>query len=545
VQLGRLWLLGVLAVTFGAVVPTGSARFSPMRTSAAGTLVFGAEQGGGPDWCLNQHIDVDCSAAWNTVFEAPVIRGAFLLTPKFRYKPDLISRNTLQTKPLRLTYYIRKNARWSDGVPVTAQDFRFTWLQKINPKYNGHITTEGWEDISDVAGRGKVVRITFKKTFAAWRALFDYVLPAHALEGEDLTTVWEGEKGIVNPKSGKPIGDGPFVMTKFDRGCCITLARNPGRWHGSRAKLRSIVFRFITNTNSELQAMRSGEVDAIYPTPQPQLAELRRQHGLKVQSNLGLGWEHIEIQQGAKGNPLAKRKWARQALISALNRSAATRAVFASLNPRIKVLNSLTRLTNMPGYRPSFGKWAYSPRRVASIMRAHGCAKAADGIFRCGGTKFSFDLSSTAGNGQRELAFTILQAEAAKAGVELRNAFAPAGTFFANLAAHNFDLGMFGYRVALDPHYDVSLYACDGDGNITEYCNGRVTALLKKSDLTLNLATRIKLVNRADKIMADDVPMIPLFQAPTYFVYKASVHGIVDNAGLGGPSWNAEAWSKG
>ena len=133
-QLGRLWLLGVLAVTFGAVVPTGSARFSPMRTSAAGTLVFGAEQGGGPDWCLNQHIDVDCSAAWNTVFEAPVIRGAFLLTPKFRYKPDLISRNTLQTKPLRLTYYIRKNARWSDGVPVSAQDFRFTWLQKINPK---------------------------------------------------------------------------------------------------------------------------------------------------------------------------------------------------------------------------------------------------------------------------------------------------------------------------------------------------------------------------------------------------------------------------
>jgi ABC-type transport system substrate-binding protein len=73
----------------------------------------------------------------------------------------------------------------------------------------------------------------------------------------------------------------------------------------------------------------------------------------------------------------------------------------------------------------------------------------------------------------------------------------------------------------------------------------RVTALLKQSDLTLNLGTRIKLVNRAGKIMADDVPMIPLFQRTTYFVYKAPVHGIVDNAGPGGPSWNAEAWSKG
>jgi peptide/nickel transport system substrate-binding protein len=539
-MLGRLWLAAVLVLAAASLVPSSSAR-----VALSNTLVFGAEQGGGPDWCLNQHIDIDCSAAWNTVFEAPVIRGAFLVTPKFRYKPDLISRYTLRTKPLRLTYYIRKNARWSDGVPVTVGDFRFTWLQKINPKYAGHITTEGWEDIQDVAGHGKVVRITFKKTFAAWRGLFDYVLPAHALQGEDLTTVWESERGIVNPKSGKPIGDGPFVMTKFDRGCCITLVRNPGRWHGARAKLRSIVFRFITNTNSELQAMRSGEVDAIYPTAQAQLAELRRQRGVKVQSNLGLGWEHIEIQEGAHGNPLAKQKWARQALVSSLNRRAAARAVFAQLNPRIKVLNSLTRLTNMPGYRPHFAKWTYSPARVASIMRAHGCAKAADGIFRCGGTKFGFDFSSTAGGGQRELAFTILQAEAAKAGVELRFAFAPAGTFFANLTAHDFDLAMFGYTVALDPHYDVSLYACDGDGNITEYCNARVTALLKKSDLTLNLARRTELVNRAGEIMADDVPMIPLFQKTTYFVFRASVHGIVDNAGPGGPSWNAEAWSKG
>jgi ABC-type transport system substrate-binding protein len=104
---------------------------------------------------------------------------------------------------------------------------------------------------------------------------------------------------------------------------------------------------------------------------------------------------------------------------------------------------------------------------------------------------------------------------------------------------------MFGYLVALDPHYDVLLYACDSDGNITEYCNERVTALLKKSDLTLNLTARIKLVNLAGKIMADEVPMIPLFQKTTYFVYKASVRGIVDNAGPGSPSWNAEAWSKG
>jgi ABC-type transport system substrate-binding protein len=46
-------------------------------------------------------------------------------------------------------------------------------------------------------------------------------------------------------------------------------------------------------------------------------------------------------------------------------------------------------------------------------------------------------------------------------------------------------------------------------------------------------------------VLANDVPMIPLYQRPTYLVYKTSVHGMVDNASSQGPSFNAENWSKG
>ena len=45
--------------------------------------------------------------------------------------------------------------------------------------------------------------------------------------------------------------------------------------------------------------------------------------------------------------------------------------------------------------------------------------------------------------------------------------------------------------------------------------------------------------------MGNDVPMIPLFQRPTYLVYKTSVKGMVDNPSSQGPSFNAEAWTKG
>jgi peptide/nickel transport system substrate-binding protein len=545
----RLWLLAGALLAALAIAATGSARVNgPDGASAskAGTLVFGAEQGGGPDWCLNLILDVDCNAFWNVVFQTPVIRGAFLVTPDFKYKPDLISRYQLQTRPMRVTYYIRKNARWSDGVQVTGKDWRFTWQTATNPKYKEHIDPLGWEDIRSVSGNGKVVKVTFKKNFAAWRGLFNYVLPQHALSGTDMLTVWND--CICNPKKGNtPISNGPFLLTRFDRGAGITLTKNRRGWYGKPAKLDSIVFRFITNTNSEIQAIRSGEVDAIYPQPQLALADLRNQSGLRVVTHLGLQWEHIQIQQGAKGNPLAKQKWLRQALITSLNRSAAARALYGTLNPRVGVLNSVSRLTNEKTYNPKhFNKWNYNPAKVNQMMNAHNCSKGGDGIFRCGGTKVSFDFASTTGNALRALAFTIFQDQAQRAGIELRNGFVPAGTLFGSkLPAHDFDLAMFTQIVTTDPHYVVSTFSCGSPSNYFEYCNRTVTNLLGRSDRELNDAKRLALVNRAGAIMGNDVPVIPLFQRPTYFVFKTSVKGMVDNPTSQGPSFNAENWSKG
>jgi peptide/nickel transport system substrate-binding protein len=545
----RLWLLAGALLAALAIAATGSARVNgPDGASAskAGTLVFGAEQGGGPDWCLNLILDVDCNAFWNVVFQTPVIRGAFLVTPDFKYKPDLISRYQLQTRPMRVTYYIRKNARWSDGVQVTGKDWRFTWQTATNPKYKEHIDPLGWEDIRSVSGNGKVVKVTFKKNFAAWRGLFNYVLPQHALSGTDMLTVWND--CICNPKKGNtPISNGPFLLTRFDRGAGITLTKNRRGWYGKPAKLDSIVFRFITNTNSEIQAIRSGEVDAIYPQPQLALADLRNQSGLRVVTHLGLQWEHIQIQQGAKGNPLAKQKWLRQALITSLNRSAAARALYGTLNPRVGVLNSVSRLTNEKTYNPNhFNKWNYNPAKVNQMMNAHNCSKGGDGIFRCGGTKVSFDFASTTGNALRALAFTIFQDQAQRAGIELRNGFVPAGTLFGSkLPAHDFDLAMFTQIVTTDPHYVVSTFSCGSPSNYFEYCNRTVTNLLGRSDRELNDAKRLALVNRAGAIMGNDVPVIPLFQRPTYFVFKTSIKGMVDNPTSQGPSFNAENWSKG
>jgi len=544
----KLWLFAGVVLAALALAATGSARVSgpdSANAKSAGTLVFGAEQGGGPDWCLNLILDVDCNAFWNVVFQTPVIRGAFLFTPQFTYKPDLVSKATLQTKPMRTTYYIRKNAKWSDGTPVTGKDFKFTWQTAINPKYKDHIDPLGWEDIKSVVGNGKVVKVTYKRNFAAWKGLFGYVLPQHALAGSDMLTVWN--TCLCNPKKGNaPIGDGPFLLTRYDAGAGITLTKNPRGWYGKPARLSSIVFRFITNTNSEIQAIRSGEVDAIYPQPQLALADLRSQAGLKVVSHVGLQFEHIEIEQGAKGNPLAKQAWVRRALMQSLNRAAAAKALYGSLNPSVGPLQSLVRLKGEAGYTNDFGKYNYSPAKIQAAMQAHNCTKGGDGIYTCNGTKVAFDFASTTGNALRTLAFTIFQDQAGKAGIQLKNAFVPAGTLFGSkLPGHDFDLAMFTYLVSVDPHYNVSIYSCGNASNYAEYCNRNVTKWLSASDKELNPAKRLALVVKAGKTIANDVAAIPLYQRPTYLVYKTSVKGMVDNPTSQGPSFNAENWSKG
>ena len=92
--------------------------------------------------------------------------------------------------------------------------------------------------------------------------------------------------------------------------------------------------------------------------------------------------------------------------------------------------------------------------------------------------------------------------------------------------------------------YLINIFSCGLAANYTEYCNRTVTKWLTQSDHELNEQKRLGLVKKIGKTMSNDVPMIPLFQRPTYLVYKTSVHGLVDNPSSQGPSFNAENWSK-
>jgi oligopeptide/dipeptide ABC transporter ATP-binding protein len=70
---------------------------------------------------------------------------------------------------------------------------------------------------------------------------------------------------------------GPYIG-KWTRGADITLTANPN-WYGPKSKIRTVVFRFITETSSQAEAFKTGQVDAAYPSPQTEIADLFRVEG--------------------------------------------------------------------------------------------------------------------------------------------------------------------------------------------------------------------------------------------------------------------------
>jgi peptide/nickel transport system substrate-binding protein len=546
--------LGVLVAVTSLIV--AGAAGGALKKSSAGSMTFGAEQ---EPPCLNGYTS-GCNNTWTSWTSGIALPGVLIQKPDFSIQPYLGSAKVLSKKPFTVLVTLKKNAKWSDGKQVSADDLIFTWQTIIDPKFD-LASRSGWDSIGRaVKVNAKAVKFIYKTPYAPYKVqLLNSVLPKHALEGLDFNTVWDTN---YNNKAGQTMSSGPFKLQSYTKGQSIVMVRNSS-FFGPKPKLDKITFLFRTNTDTEIQAIRGGEVDAIYPQPQLQLAQLRGQSGLRVQTHAGTTIEHIDINTGpGNSNPLLGQAWFRQAIAYSLDRTGMIKQLFSTLNPGLPTLNSLAYVTAQKGiYAAHFAKYQISNKakriaKVAALMKAHNCTKGGDGIYVCGGEKASVRLGTTSGNKLRELAVEIMQAQAKDAGIEFRADSQPSRLFFPRIASYKFDLALFAWVGTGDPAGDVDIYGCAdaktpdnpqgiGGSNYKQYCNAKVTNALKASDAALDPKARIKLVNAADAQMAKDVPTIPLYQKPTYFVFKTSLKGLVDNPTSQGPTWNTEAWKAG
>ena len=540
----RAWLLVGAILAALAIVASGSA--SSASKAASGTVVFGADQEPG---ILNTNI-IGGDVFWGGQVVSPVFATTYRVFPDFTFRPEVISKATVTKNPFSVTYYIKKNARWNDGRPITAQDYEFTRKTIMDPNVK-ILSTIGYEDISKTKIiNSKTVKFTFKKPFAGWKTLFGQPLPSRALQGEDFNKVWLND--LNNPRTGNPISSGPFYLPKggWQRGRQLTLLRNPRYW-GPKAKLSKLVYRFLPDTNTTAEQIRGGEVDVIYPQPQIFLVPLRHQRGLRTQVGRGPSFEHVDFNMGyrGKGDPLLRNLWMRQAIGYGMNRRSLVDALYTKTDiaPGLPVMNDVFITTQSRYYKPNWGFLTYNKTKAENLLKSHGCTKGGDGIYSCGGRRASFSFVWKSGNQLRQLTFEALQAQLKQVGIEIKADDSP-NALTQRLPNGDFDIILYAWIGNPDISGLDSIYGCRNDAtneaqqNNTGHCNKRADKLLKQANRIFNTAQQAKVTNQALALIAKDLPTIPLFQKPTYLIYKSKLKGLKENPTNEGPVWNVGKW---
>jgi peptide/nickel transport system substrate-binding protein len=552
----KLWLLAGVVLAALAVVTTGSA--SQQSAKASGTVIFGADQEPG---ILNTDI-IGGNLFWGTEAVIPVFPTTYRVYPDFSFRPELGSA-TVQRNPFRLTYHIKKNAVWYEAGgktrPITAADYIAGWHTIMNKSFK-ILSQTGYEDIKSAKViNSKTVRFTFSVPFAGWKTLFNTqsVMPAFAINGEDFNKVWIND--LNDPKTGKPISGGPFYLPNggWDRGKQLTLLRNPKYW-GPKAKLAKAVYRFLPDTNTTAEAIRGREVDVIYPQPQLFLVPLRHTAGIKVQVGRGPIFEHIDFNMGfGKGpfNPLLKNLKVRQAIAYGIDRKGIVQALYTKTDiaPGLPVLNDPIILTGNKFYKGHWKGYTHNAKKAIALMKSAGCTggpatPGAGGVWTCNGTKASFKFKWRSGNQLRELSFEAMQAQLKDVGIQLIADDTP-NALSQDLPNGNYDIILFAWVGSPDISGWDDIYGCrsgsdHAQDNNQGYCDQKVDRLLVTANHQLVSAKQYGLTNQALAQMVKQVPTVPLFQKPTYLIYRTSMRGLIENPTNEGPVWNINKWTK-
>ena len=466
-------------------------------------------------------------------------RGRSRSVPDFTYQESLVSRvDVTRRPPFTLTYHIHPAARWSDGVPVTAQDFIFT-LRAIR--------RHGIPDVRDLhapirsfrAVDRKTLRVVLRPRSANWQDFFGSILPAHALRGSNLTQVWRDR--IDDPRTGRPIGSGPFLVERLERGRQLVLRMQPALL-GTAPSLRRAARHQIRGVgpSDPTEELMSGELDVAMGVPLPVVPAVRRLPGVRLVAPVSTGFEHLDVQLEGNAHPALRNKLVRRALAYGIDRAALVRQTWGEIDPSARVLDSAVHLSQSRYYEPNWSAYRYRPAEARRLLGQAGCRRGADGIFSCGGQRLSLRFVTTAGVLVRAQALPLIQAQLRAAGVEVVPVFAPPASFFGQILPQGlFDVALFswvGSPVASWAYY----YGCDAPLNFTGYCQRLVTADFNQADRILDERRHARVFNRADRGLVRDVPTIPLFQFIFTAAYDTSVRNFVFLPW--NPFWNAENW---
>ncbi|MFP9136928.1 peptide ABC transporter substrate-binding protein [Devosia sp. XGJD_8] len=261
-------------------------HFLPLLTAAFLASTAGAFAAGELTYVVNNESAKYDPGTTAETFAAPIIGNTFEGLVRFdsngEIVPALAESWTVSDDGLTYTFTLR-DAKWSDGQPVTAGDFEYAWKRVLNPATGAMnaamlYSIVGAEEAYNAAGAGeiaisapddKTLTFTLKQRVPYMMQLLTYTtfFPVR----QDVVEA-DPEGWTRNPATF--IGTGPFRVTEFNQGESVVFEKNPEYYDAAAVSLDKLTFRLIPDPATALAAMEAGDVDGIESVPAPEIPRL-------------------------------------------------------------------------------------------------------------------------------------------------------------------------------------------------------------------------------------------------------------------------------
>jgi len=447
-----------------------------------------------------------------------------LLTYDFNLKPQpgLAEKWEMSADGMTYTFHLRKNAKWHDGKPFTAEDVVFTtqeFLMKTHPRARSVFSRVAAVETPDA----HTVVYKLKEKFSPFIYAFELsgapIMPKH---------IYAGTEFDKNPANDKPIGTGPFKFVEWKKGESISLARNPDYYREGRPYLDGITFHFIPDAAARTVALEQGLVDqAQFDAVQfTDLERLKRNPALNV---VDKGQEFIAplvlMDMNSRVPPFNDKRF-RKALMHAIDRNFLKDRIFYGQGkvPTGPIASS-TRY-----YDPKVTIYDFNPDKAKALLDEMGLKPNADGI------RAEIKILPLPYGDHWARMAEFLRESFRRIGVRATVESTDPGNWIQRYTNWDYQIVYTFFYQYADPALGVArTYLCSNVrkvflANANGYCNQKIDDLWSQATAETDEAKKQALYSEIQRIIVDDVPVGFMLELQFPVVVSKKVHNAITTA---------------
>ncbi len=444
--------------------------------------------------------------------------------------PGVAEKWDISPDGLTYTFHLRAGARWSNGDPLTAHDFAWSFQRILSPKLASEYSYMLWPiKNAEAYNEGKVTGFaqvgvraaddhTLELTLGApcpWLlalAAHQAWFPVHRATLEKFGATERQGTRWTRPEN--LVGNGPFTLAEWSPNAHITVAKNPLYWDTARTTLQRIEFFPIENLATEEKTYRAGQLHVTYGLPPAKIPTWQADAPAQLRVDPFL--ETFFLRCNVTKPPLDNVKL-RQALARAIDRTALAATV---LHGSVVPAHALTP-PGTAGYQPPTGV----PDDYAAARRL-----LAEAGFPGGKGLPTFEVQIKADDIHRVVVEAIQQMWSHELGVNITIIPLEQKTWLQNQQTQTYQISSARWvGDYVDPDTYLNLWLTNGGNNWTGWGNADYDQLVTGAARTLDTPKRQSLQSQAETLLLDQGPIIPIYYGARVFLIAPGVKGWAPN----------------